>query len=157
MFFFFRELAPRAGLEPATLRLTGWRRCSFSRVLRWFSRRGNLLLPGIRVRIVRKLFTHTVLSPRRAFRTDRDRTHFAGRFWWSTSHLMQRCLTAPRRHRRTSQWRPNPRIVLSVVAGKRGEALMTAKRRRALAEVVCSEGQRSHAKLVTRPPFCAHE
>ena len=33
-----RILAPRAGFEPATLRLTDWCRCSFSLVLRRFSR-----------------------------------------------------------------------------------------------------------------------
>jgi len=31
------RLAPRAGLEPATLRLTVWCRCHFSKVLRRFS------------------------------------------------------------------------------------------------------------------------
>jgi hypothetical protein len=52
-----KQLAPRAGLEPATLRLTGSCRCRFSLVLRWFSPTENLPLPGVREQIVHRLFT----------------------------------------------------------------------------------------------------
>jgi hypothetical protein len=45
------ELAPRAGLEPATLRLTGWRRSSILLILRACDSGAILLLPGVRERI----------------------------------------------------------------------------------------------------------
>ena len=51
------RMAPRAGLEPATLRLTGQCRCDFSVVLRWFSPCEDLLIPGVREGIVHGLFT----------------------------------------------------------------------------------------------------
>ena len=51
------RLAPQAGFEPATLRLTGSCRLSILLVLRAFSSDGNLLLPGVREQIVHGLFT----------------------------------------------------------------------------------------------------
>ena len=56
-----KRLAPQAGFEPATLRLTGSRRLSILLVLRRFSSDGDLLLPGVRCQIDHKLIT---ASPR---------------------------------------------------------------------------------------------
>ena len=50
--FSSRDSAPRAGLDPATLRLTGWCRFTILLILRACSSGGILLLPGVREEIV---------------------------------------------------------------------------------------------------------
>ncbi len=47
-----KELAPQAGLEPATLRLTALCRLSILLVLRGVSSDATTLLPGVREQIV---------------------------------------------------------------------------------------------------------
>ena len=49
------ELAPRAGFEPATLRLTGWCRWAIVLILRGFSSTETVLVPGVREQIVHGL------------------------------------------------------------------------------------------------------
>jgi hypothetical protein len=52
-----KKMAPRAGLEPATLRLTESCRSYLLLALRGCSSGGRLLLPGVRQQIVHKLIT----------------------------------------------------------------------------------------------------